>query len=311
MLLNQNPHLTSVSKPYRPPALSFPLANIRLRHVEKVRCVKDPLLSDNYMALNQHAFWMRVEGTGSFFAAGGREVEVAAEPGAAKAELSLYLEGSVLGAILHQRKLLSFHGSCFEFEGRGIMLCGDSGVGKSSLTAAFCQKGGKFLNDDVAPVSMSDGIPQIVSCSDRIKLWEDSLHQLGYNTDFLVPVSPAANKYYYPVQTPERKLTPLHQVFIMERKDQGPVNFIKLRGIQAFVALRNEIYRKEFLPAMPLSEAGYLQQLIDISCRTDVTRIIRPEHIPVKEMIRYIEEYLSPVAKEQSTPILCDDILPH
>ena len=35
------------------------------------------------------------------------------------------------------------------------MICGHSGTGKSSVTAAFCQEGAIFINDDITPVAVA------------------------------------------------------------------------------------------------------------------------------------------------------------
>jgi hypothetical protein len=42
------------------------------------------------------------------------------------------------------------HAACVEFNGRGVLLCGDSGAGKSSLAFACARRGWTFLSDDAS-----------------------------------------------------------------------------------------------------------------------------------------------------------------
>jgi hypothetical protein len=42
----------------------------------------------------------------------------------------------------------SIHGACVELDGHGVLLCGDSGAGKSSLAYACARNGWKYLSDD-------------------------------------------------------------------------------------------------------------------------------------------------------------------
>ncbi len=194
----------------------FPVGDVIPRKVREVRRVSDPVYADSSLMISQHEFSMEVEKVGSFYACNGSEVEYAPVRGATQASLELYLNGSVYGAILHQRGILPLHGSCFAWHGSGIMLCGESGAGKSSLTAAFCMAGAEFLTDDVTPIVILDGKPFIIPLSDRIKLWEDSLQQLNRDKSGLTAICPGEKKYYFPMEKGNHRNFPLHRVFIIE-----------------------------------------------------------------------------------------------
>jgi HPr Serine kinase C-terminal domain len=58
-----------------------------------------------------------------------------------------FLEGTAW-TLLESLYLTSVHAACVELNGHGILLCGDSGAGKSSLAYACAQNGWKFLADD-------------------------------------------------------------------------------------------------------------------------------------------------------------------
>ena len=71
------------------------------------------------------------------------------------------------------------------YNNQTVMICGDSGAGKSSLTAAFCLFGAEFLTDDVTPMTIIGGKPYINAISDRIKLWDHTLKHLGLEREGL------------------------------------------------------------------------------------------------------------------------------
>ena len=272
--------------------LHFPLSDVTLMKVDEPRRVQKPEYADSYWQINQNEFAMQVDEVGNFYACGGNRVEYAPADGASRASLEVYLNGSVYGAILHQRRILPMHGSSFIEKGMGIMLCGESGAGKSSLTAAFCLDGAEFLTDDVTPIVFKNQLPEIMPLSDRIKLWQDCLKQLERKEESLVPIWEGETKYYFPMEKNMRHSVPLEQVFIIETGDFEQVEHSPVTGVEAFSAIRNEVYRWEYLPAMPESEKRYLEQLIIMSSRLRITRIKRPKGIGVKEMKAILRELI-------------------
>ncbi len=271
----------------------FPLGDVTVRCVTAPRKVSNPVYSDDFWQISQEEFAMQVEGVGHFYAGHGKEVEYTLFPGTAPETLELYLNGSVFGAILHQRQILPFHGSSFIYDGQGIMLCGESGAGKSSLTAAFCLSGARFLTDDVTPIVFPNHLPMICPLSDRIKLWEDTLEQLEKGNSHLTPVIPEYKKYYFPMDKHENSHFPLQRIFIIEPGEFHQIEEISIKGMDAFVALRNEVYRWEYLEAMTDSEKTYLDKLLGIIRFAKVTKIRRPVNVTIKIMVDYLKNKIS------------------
>jgi hypothetical protein len=50
--------------------------------------------------------------------------------------------------LLDPRYLTSIHAACVQYGNKGVLLCGDSGAGKSSLAYACARRGWAFLSDD-------------------------------------------------------------------------------------------------------------------------------------------------------------------
>jgi hypothetical protein len=271
----------------------FPVKDLNINEVKTPRTVTNPVYANSLWQLNQHEFAMQVEGVGSYYACNGNEIEYTPDAGALHELVELYLYGSVYGAILHQRKILPLHGSSFIWNEQGVALCGDSGAGKSAITASFCMNGAQFLTDDVTPIVFNGGIPGIIPLSDRIKLWHDSLQQLNQEKRELTAVYPGNKKFYLPMKKSMQENCPLKWLFIIEPSEVIDIEADVLLGAESFTAIRNEVYRWEYLPAMQETETTYFEELLNI-CRTiNVVKVKRPFQVPIDNMIGFLQKQMA------------------
>ena len=277
--------------------MNFPLPDTTVKIVTQKKEVKTPCYDDGYYRINEHEFSMDVENVGYFYAAHGNSVEVTPYEGVDDATLDVYLNGSSYGAILHQRGILTMHASSFKFREKGILLCGESGAGKSSLTTAFVLEDNPFLTDDVTPILVENGRPMILAMSDRVKLWNDSLEQLNQSSKALKRIDPETEKYYFPIAQRKNKTFQVHHIFLLEIHPTEEFIMEEITGAEKVTTLREQIYRPEYLMGMPKNEALFFKQLIELSKNTTLTRIKRSIHHPIKTTQSILKDYL----KNQST----------
>lgn len=62
--------------------------------------------------------------------------------------LRYYFAEAIVWDLLTPRYLTPIHGACVSLRDRGVLLCGESGAGKSSLAYACARSGWTFLSDD-------------------------------------------------------------------------------------------------------------------------------------------------------------------
>ena len=276
-----------------PDELFFPLDDVTIEQVDVPKNIHSPLFSNSWMEINENEFRMEVKNVGVFYAGHGQLVQFSPEPDASNSSLELYLNGSVYGAILHQRKILPIHGSSFIYKDRGVMLCGKSGAGKSSITTAFCLNGAEFLTDDVTPFEFKNNKPFIIPKSDRVKLWEDSLAQLSEKKSTLNKIRPEDEKYYFPIKLSSHSSFPLHNVFIIKLKNSDTVEFNPVSKTEAFTALHSEIYRLHYLHSMSALKQNYLKKITGICNHTKITIVERPADIKISEMYSALSAYIT------------------
>jgi HPr Serine kinase C-terminal domain len=69
-----------------------------------------------------------------------------------RAYLRYYFLEATVSTLLEALYLTPLHAACVQIGGRGVLLCGESGAGKSSLAFACARNGWKFLSDDSSAI---------------------------------------------------------------------------------------------------------------------------------------------------------------
>ncbi len=273
--------------------LQFPITIEKLDFsIVDLETISNPRFSCSYMQINEDDFYLKVNEVANYRVQKGNIIKIFPHKNSDIASIKLFLNGSVLGAILHQRATLPFHGSCFEYNQKGIMICGVSGAGKSSVTAAFCQNGAKFINDDITPIEITPNKTTIIPIKTKIKLWDDSLVKLDIVTTDLEKIRPNLEKFYLPVEKDFNKQQTLHHIFVLSTHTKNDFESFELEGMAKFNTLRKQIYRKIYLKGMPETEKKYFKQLFLLEKNVRVTRIVRPQLAEISTTMEYIKQQL-------------------
>jgi hypothetical protein len=121
---------------------------------------------------------IEIPGVAAFVVRDGREVVIAPQMAPDAPDIGVFLLGSVIGILCHQRGELPLHASCVEIDGRAVVFSGLSGTGKSTLAAAMVALGTRMLADDVAVATRADDGFRIMPSFPGQKLWRDALTAL-------------------------------------------------------------------------------------------------------------------------------------
>ena len=187
-----------------------------------------------------------------YFVTGGAEIVVEPHPGVPNSNVRLFLLGSAMGALLHQRGLLPLHANAVEVGGRAFAFMGKSGAGKSTLAASFHDRGFRIVADDVCVVGFDEGgRPQVRPGISRLRLWREALDATGrdvvaYQRSFFGDDAP--DKYDVPLARPcsTDAPIPLAAVYLLERSEALQIE--PLTGLAAAEAVFANTYRGAFVP---------------------------------------------------------------
>ena len=273
--------------------MRFPLDDVGVKVAYGRKEVKSPLFNDGFYIVNQQECSLHVDGVGNFYASNGKKVEYSAEPDADPNWVNLYLYGQVLVALLHQRKIINFHASSFIYDGRGIMILGETGAGKSSLTVSFALAGAGFLSDDLTAVIFREGVPFIWPLSRRVKIREGTAAQLNIDSGKLADAEAGTGKKYLSLDPAGVENHALHTILKIETGDVAEPVFHEPSHAEKFSLLRSEICSWEILAGMPETEAAYLQQLVQIVEKVRFVRVVRPAEITIADFHSAVEKFLN------------------
>lgn len=195
---------------------------------------------------------LSVTKVGRYLIRDGRQIVIDPAPGASERNLRLFLLGSAIGALLHQRGLLPLHANAIDLGGRAVAFSGHSGAGKSTIAAWFHDRGHKILADDVCVIGFDDagralaypGIP-------RLRLWREALEASGRDAGAYDRSFDDIDKYDVPTGTDSRlEPLPLAAIYLLRRTDEdqaGDAAIDRLTGVDAVETLMSNTYRGGYL----------------------------------------------------------------
>lgn len=84
-----------------------------------------------------------------------------------------------LPALLFERGATILHAGAVDVNGHGVAFAGTQDAGKSSLVAAMCEHGARFLTDDVLALGNGDGRRRALPAFPRVSLTPETRDALG------------------------------------------------------------------------------------------------------------------------------------
>jgi hypothetical protein len=211
-----------------------------------------------------------------FLVRDGREILITPAEGHEPGMLRLYLQGSVIGMLFHQRGQLVLHGAAVVREGKISVFTGPSGAGKSTLAAHLGRQGFAVLADDTLPLSRTSyGGFQAWPGSRVFKLWKDALERIGTPDGDLPPIGNRFDKFMFtnPCAAPDRP-APLAEIILLDRGD-GPAQLAEVKGLEAMALVAENAYRPEYVPLLG-RDAAHFRLAAELSGAVRVLRLTRP-----------------------------------
>ena len=106
-------------------------------------------LAEDHYRLNPTELILSISDVGTFRITEGKLVEIQPAESITLSNLGVYIMGSCMGAILHQRGFMPLHGSCVTDGTHSILITGESGAGKSTATVQSSYPSQKLWQDSL------------------------------------------------------------------------------------------------------------------------------------------------------------------
>ena len=220
---------------------------------------------------------LKVDKVGRFLIRDGCEILVEPAADSSERNVRLFLLGSALGALLHQRGLLPLHANAIEMDGKAVAFSGHSGAGKSTIAAWFHDRGHRILTDDVCVIGFDEsghaiaypGIP-------RLRLWREALEASGRDADGYDRSFDAMDKYDVPSERRTLEPLPLAAIYLLRQagEENGGPSIERLQGVDAVETIVANTYRGAYLKTIGRT-AEHLAASLGIARKVPVFRAAR------------------------------------
>jgi hypothetical protein len=222
----------------------------------------------------------------------GHEIVVDPVPALDERVLRIFLLGSALGVLLHQRELLVLHASALTVDGRAIAFLGGSGWGKSTTAAALHAHGYGVVADDVVALDVDHTASTMIRPAfPRLKVWPEVAASLGYMREELNIFDPEDPRREYRVSHgfPQVSLQ-LQRIYVLAKGDRQDVRLLPPQ--QAFVELVRHSYAAAiFVDTGP--PPWHFRQCARVASSVAIYRLTRAHSISMlPDIVRLLEEHI-------------------
>jgi hypothetical protein len=115
----------------------------------------------------------------SYYVKEGASITIELKENADLPSVRLFLLTNAMAAVLHQRNKVALHAGAIQTEKGLVVICGESGAGKSTTISALQQQGYKIYVDDVLVLEKENQSILGVAAYPTLKLWDDTIEKLA------------------------------------------------------------------------------------------------------------------------------------
>lgn len=229
----------------------------------------------------------------SYYVKGGASITIELKEHADLPSVRLFLLTNAMAAVLHQRNKVALHAGAIQTDKGLVVICGESGAGKSTSISALQKKGYKIFVDDVLVLEKEGEKVVGVAAYPTLKLWDDTLEKLELG---IIPAEQklreSVNKYRVSFQEDFTTNTiPIYKLIYL-RKEEGTttIEIIKKEGLEAFKILYSQLYRTSLI-SNSQSQGVFFERLNQVLHQTNLVEIRRPTTgNSIAEIVKIIEK---------------------
>jgi hypothetical protein len=231
-------------------------SDVSMRMASVPQALDDAATVTPHWEADETRFLFKAPGVARFLLSAGRQIDVELEPDGVLSDAAAYLQGSVFGALLHQRGALVMHASAVAVGDGAVLFCGPSGHGKSTTAATLGERGYPMLGDDVCAIVFdSDGTPMARADARQYKLAAGAIDVLALGERQGAAVLHNETKFYVePSASALARDLPVLAVYVIEKVGADDETSIRpMQPADALRALTRNAYRPGMIRRLGLS----------------------------------------------------------
>lgn len=207
--------------------------------------------------------------------------------------LRTFLIWRAVACCLLQKNIVSIHGSAVVIDEKAVIITGESGAGKSTITAALRDKNYSFLSDELCVVEVDDyNIPSLNPGYPEQRLHRDAMDKLGYDYTKYTRNKTSEEMYAIPAKNDfidrSKVLGTIIEIDVSDEIDE--VKIMEVVGVKKLMSVLNTIYMYEYGKLIG-SNKEYYKRCVDISKYIKYFKLTRPKNsFTVNKQIQLIED---------------------
>ncbi|MDY9922934.1 hypothetical protein [Methanobacterium sp.] len=225
--------------------LSNSISSKNIREVYLSKFTKIKITSGNLI----HLFWNDI----GIFSINNNEIIINPKTGLNLNFLKFLLFGHAFAILLHLRGRLVLHANAINMDNNAIVISGVSGIGKSTISFTFHQKGYKLLCDDVLSINIGKKCQTVYPSFPRIKLWPDVIRNFEEDPGMIPKIHNKTSKRFYNVSGNfsdiEKQIKTIYFI-----KETGNIKIEEINPQKAMMELIKSSYCFKLLNESELSE---------------------------------------------------------
>ena len=255
----------------------FDREDVRIVMAETPESIENPIREGVRFQLTNNEFLLKIDKVARYYVADGSAIRIEKSNGSTYQELRLFLLGVVFSALLHQRGMVPFHASALKSSSeKGFLICGRSGIGKSTLTAYLLKQGYSLLSDDLSVVRPKEAEIWVYPSFPFLKLWKDVMEHLEFSAAEGIKLREPLEKFGYWL---EESFYPdpvrVNTVFVLHAHNKETYVNRELKGIEKFDELRYQTARMQFM--VDKYQSRHFGVVNQLARSAKVIRITRPQ----------------------------------
>ena len=243
-------------------------------------------IGENFSWLCNNTTWLLVEN--------GEKIGYCLTGGGYPAYLQSYILGFGMAMLAMQRGMLAIHCSAVFDEKGAVLIAGESGAGKSTVTTAFLEKGYHLMADDMAFVEVGkDKKAMAKPAFPYQKLCRNVASQKGHTLDDLIYINEEKDKFLVPYEG-EFFLgdVPIKAFVMLGVNDTEEVVAKEMTGFNRVPVYTNNLFLRHLLKRDKYNPA-IAQKCVEMAAAVPTFYVARPkEGDTVSEVVKKVFEFV-------------------
>jgi hypothetical protein len=249
--------------------------------------IENPVRQTIRFQLSENDFILKVAGIARYRVQTGTVITIEPEKDAATDDVRLFLYGSALAALFHQRGMMPLHATTVYNETGALGFAGNSGAGKSTTSFSLIETGKfRLVSDDITILNYCDGKIRVQPGMPHLKLWADILEYSSKDLSTLKNIRNEIQKFRFPVTDHfSDQPVELRALYFLSSQHQKEVSIVPVTGTEKFNLLQNNIFRSQFVTGREMQEK-YFKLTTTVLQKVQVFRLVRPRLGMTAEEVR-------------------------